>query len=51
MGRYAFDVFRPDGAETVSSLRNRRLFAFADCGVPDGSKSTFLQIRLASDTS
>ena len=32
---YAFDVAWIDG---IPSLRNRRLFAFADCGVPDGSE-------------
>jgi gluconolactonase len=37
--RYAFDVHRPEGAPGVPGLRNRRLFAFADCGVPDGSES------------
>jgi hypothetical protein len=37
-GSYAFDVIRPEGSPNVPSLRGRRLFAFADCGVPDGSR-------------
>lgn len=37
--RYAFDVIRPPDNPRVPSLRGKRLFAFADCGVPDGSRS------------
>nr|XP_031857506.1 uncharacterized protein CI109_007066 [Kwoniella shandongensis]KAA5524578.1 hypothetical protein CI109_007066 [Kwoniella shandongensis] len=37
---YEFDVSWPDGGfdDGLPSLTNRRVFAFADCGVPDGIK-------------
>lgn len=38
MIRYAFDVvWCGNGSSATPQLRNRRLFAFADSGVPDGS--------------
>lgn len=36
--RYAFDVIRPPENPRVPSFHGKRLFAFADCGVPDGGK-------------
>jgi len=42
-GSYAFDVvFSAHAPNPAIGLSNRRVFAFADCGVPDGSESPSL---------
>lgn len=47
--RYAYDVvWRGCDKDAIPQLHNRRLFAFADSGVPDGSKFWVSYVMLIS---